>query len=122
MAVELSDAGLWLGERVLPADDVGREEELAVVCAAIGMFQPDDVTLLQGFDAGCRRLGCSGACFPRASRLDHVVVVWTALRAILQEEKATKSRTSAELLVGVRVRCRLSPLNGIGVPASTFVA
>ena len=35
MAVELSDAGLWLGERVLPADDVGREE---LLCAAIGMF------------------------------------------------------------------------------------
>ena len=42
MAVELSDAGLWLGERVLPADDVGREE---LLCAAIGMFQPEEVTL-----------------------------------------------------------------------------
>ena len=37
MAVELSDAGLWLGERVLPADDVGREE-FKLLCAAIGMF------------------------------------------------------------------------------------
>ena len=27
MAVELREAGLWLGERVLPAEDVGREEE-----------------------------------------------------------------------------------------------
>lgn len=75
MAVELRDAGLCPGERVLPADDVGREEEEWVVCAAIGMLNPRKPRLVepQGCDAGTRRIGCSGRCVPRASRLDHVV-------------------------------------------------
>lgn len=73
-AVEERTAGFWLGERVLPADDVGREE-LAEVWAAIGMSRSEgshvvlaSTLAISVVGGGHSRLGCSGACFPKASQ------------------------------------------------------
>lgn len=76
-AVEERVAGRGLGERLLPADDVGREEDCANVCAAIGMeavfdtssgFESSIETMLAGvlpqlpLAVGHSRLGTRDAC------------------------------------------------------------
>lgn len=96
-AVEVRAAGLWLGDRVLLADDVGREE-LADVGAAIGTLRHEgsyvvlaSTLAISVVGCGHSRLGCSGARFPKATQLTAGACgCSTALRTTDVQGKAAK--------------------------------